>query len=98
VEERLKAIDSTFRFGFFDEDLAQLAAGSGAQFLGLSALFHARYIERGEELHFSRTLPGDAGIVGNLGHPGHWNYAGHRYVAELLSAKLQAMAAPAAQH
>ncbi len=98
VEERLKAIDSTFRFDFFDEDLAQFAAGSGAQFLGLSALFRARYAERGEELHFSRDLPADGGIVGNLGHAGHWNYAGHRYVAELLSAKLQAMAPPSGQH
>jgi len=98
VEERLKGIDSTFRFGFFDEDLAQFAAGSGTQFLGFSTLFRDRYAERGEELHFSRNLPADGGIVGNLGHAGHWNHAGHRYVAELLSAKVQAIAARAGQN
>ena len=97
VEERLKAIDSSFRFSFFDEDLAQFAAGSGAQFLGLSALFRARYVERGNELHFSQTFQGDGDIVGNLGHAGHWDYVGHRYVAELLSAKLQAIVLPSGQ-
>jgi hypothetical protein len=98
VEERLKAIDPTLRFDFFDEDLARYVTGSGAQFLGLNAPFRTRYAERGEDLHFARTLPGDGDIDGNLGHAGHWNYAGHRYVAELLSAKLHSMATPSGQH
>jgi len=91
VEQRLKTADPTFRFGFFDHDLAAFAAGAGAQFLGLDAAFRARYLDRGAELHFSKGSPLEPRVLGNLGHPGHWNYAGHRLVAERLAAKLGSM-------
>jgi hypothetical protein len=97
VDARLKTIDPSFRFDFFDDDLARFARESGARFLGLSVPFRTRYAARGEALHFSQSRPDDGGSVGNLGHPGHWNYAGHRYVAELLSEKLRAIAASSAR-
>lgn len=93
VERRLKSADSTFRFGFFDEDLAELATSAGAGFLGLDTAFRARYLADGAELHFAKGNPPPPRVPGNLGHPGHWNYAGHRVVAGLLADKLRSMAA-----
>lgn len=91
VERRVATGDASFRFRHFDEDLAQFAAGLGAQSLGLTAPFRRHYVERGEDLHFSMTRQDNPIPLGNLTHPGHWNYAGHRLAAQLLSDKLQAM-------
>jgi hypothetical protein len=93
VEQRLKAADPTFRFGYFDRDLADLATRAGARFLGLDTAFRERYLEHGLELHFARNSPPRPSVTGNLGHPGHWNYAGHRAVAELLAEEVRTLAA-----
>lgn len=89
VEQRLKAADPTFRFGFFDRDLAAFAAAAGVGFLGLDGAFRSRYLERGAELHFAKGRGIEPPILGNVGHTGHWNYAGHSLVAELLAEKLR---------
>lgn len=58
---------------FFEEDLRKYALKLGIEYIGLQKIVRRSYDEKKTPLHFG----------------GHWNYEGHRVVADLLAKKLK---------
>lgn len=74
VEKRYKAIDSTFDPFFFEDDLKSYSRLLGIEQIGLQRIFRRFYKNTGIPLHWGS---------------GHWNYQGHKTVANVLSNKLK---------
>ena len=64
----------SFNPSYFDSDLALFSQSQGIEYIGLQAPFQHAYLEKKALLHFE-----------NLGH---WNYNGHKLVAETILQKL----------
>jgi hypothetical protein len=75
VEDNYKKADPTFNPYFFEEDLKNAAESMGVAFLGLQGLFWESCVEKNIPCHW--------------GKDGHWNYAGHKLVAEHLVRSLR---------
>jgi hypothetical protein len=69
-----EALDPTFAYDRVDQDLQVFAPSIGIEFVGLARPFKDGYDKTGIEYHW-RTE----------GEWGHWNYAGHRLVADVLA-------------
>ena len=74
-ERKMLERDSTFTSTFFDDDLQRYADSLGIAFVGLQRSSRDFYRETGKTLQW-----------GTAAEAGHWNYDGHRFVAEQLTA------------
>lgn len=74
-ERKMLERDSTFTSTFFDDDLQKYADSLGIAFVGLQRSSRDFYRETGKALQW-----------GTAAEVGHWNYDGHRFVAEQLTA------------
>jgi hypothetical protein len=76
-EEERKVLedDPTFTSTFFDDDLQKYTDSLGIAFVGLHRSSREFYRVTGKTLQW-----------GSADNPGHWNYDGHRFVAEQLAA------------
>ncbi|MEM9623066.1 MAG: hypothetical protein AAF993_15550, partial [Pseudomonadota bacterium] len=79
--EELRNINATFDPRYFDRDLGAFAEAEYMHYLGLQAPFEDRLSQTGESLNWGKW------------NQGHWNYAGHRLVADLLQERIQQLTA-----
>jgi len=77
-ERKMLDRDSTFTSTFFDDDLQKYADSLGIAFVGRHRACRDFYRETGKSLQW-----------GTAGELGHWNYDGHRFVAEQLAASIR---------
>ena len=76
LEREYKKIDPTFDPNFFEDDLKEYARSINIEYLGLQRIFEQASREVGLSYHWRSD--------------GHWNYQGHRLVANALVDKLKA--------
>ncbi len=76
-ERKMLERDSTFASAFFDDDLQKYADSLGIVFVGLQRPAREYYRVTGKPIQW---------ICGD--ELGHWNYDGHRFVAEQLAASI----------
>lgn len=89
-EKALKAMDPSFNADYFDDDLTLFARSRDFACLGLQRAFRETYIKEGSSLHgwkceklkFITNMPVERNC-------GHWNYEGHKVVADALVKKLE---------
>jgi len=74
IENKCKLIDSTFNTYFFEDDMRSFAESIDVEYLGLQRLCRKFFVDNGVELHWEGV--------------GHWNYEGHKLVADILVKKL----------
>lgn len=77
IENEYTSIDPTFNANYFEDDLRDYAELLKIEYLGLQRLFREAYKNLGSFLHFQIN-----------GSWGHWNYQGHKIVADAVSNKL----------
>ena len=80
IEEKYKSVHPTFNTNFFEDDLMNYAKLLNIEYLGLQRIFRQYYNTSGTFLHWK---------VGE--EYGHWNYQGHKLVANTLSNKLKSI-------
>jgi lysophospholipase L1-like esterase len=73
IEAQFREADPSFDPGCFENDMRLLAQSINIYHLGLQTVFRRAYQTDGKSLHWNG---------------GHWNYAGHRIVAEALAQEL----------
>ncbi len=83
AEQHLRGIDRGFNADCFEEDLQAFSNTIGAGFLGLQSVFRLHYLRHGIPLHFGEWDPET-----QRPQSGHWNYEGHKLVADALVEKL----------
>jgi len=76
VERQYKLIDSTFNRNFFEDDSRDFARSINVDYLGLQRIFRQSFENTGVYLRW---------------RPGHWNYEGHKVVADALTNKLNSI-------
>jgi hypothetical protein len=86
VDDYCRKLDPSFDADFFERDLRNLATSIDAEYLGLQGIFKAHYLATGTALHFGEFDPATMNMNG-----GHWNYDGHKVVAEALARILAQM-------
>lgn len=74
-EGTYKKIDKTFNPYFFEDNLQMYALSINIEYLGLQRIFQQAFLKTGLIYHWEKN--------------GHWNYEGHRLVAEALVDKLK---------
>jgi lysophospholipase L1-like esterase len=77
LEKKFKLIDPTFNANFFEDDMGNYAEFLNIEYLGLQRIFRQSYENTGVSLHWNDW--------------GHWNYQGHKLVANTLSNKLKSI-------
>lgn len=79
VQEHYRLRDPSFNPGFFEQDLRAFTQSIDVGFLGLHSMFEYHYRQTGVPLHF-----GEWDRHTDRVQTGHWNYEGHRVVADAL--------------
>jgi hypothetical protein len=80
VEQKILAGEKTFNSMFFDDDMNAFADSLGIAFLGLHRRACEFYKEHGVHLSWPTDIQG-----------GHWNYQGHRFVADQIQRKMESV-------
>jgi len=78
-EKKYKLIDPTFDANFFEDDLKSFAKSINIEYLGLQRIFRQSFENKGIPLHWEH---------------GHWNYEGHKIVANALIDKIISILSP----
>lgn len=84
VESQLTLIDSTFNTNFFEDDLKDFAKSINIEYFGLQRVFRQFFNKTDIYLRWGKDWKSW----------GHWNYEGHKVVANALADKLEAILAP----
>lgn len=79
MERKWARLDPSVNVNFFEDDLARYSRSLGIDFIGLQRPCRRYCLDMGRSPHWQRW----ASLWG------HWNYDGHRLVAEILAKKLE---------
>ena len=93
IEKQLNLIDATFDANFFENDLRDFARSIDIEYLGLQKVFRESFEKSGLFFHWNH-LSYEEHITDSkilVRHLGHWNYEGHKVVANALTNKIKSI-------